>query len=58
MQIYDILFITAKASEMYQTVDALRQTLASMSSTCPFDPSICGIQDTIVYDLDFDFEKK
>jgi len=25
-----------------QTVDALRQTLASMSSTCPFDPSVCG----------------
>lgn len=25
-----------------ETVDALRQTLASMSSTCPFDPSVCG----------------
>ena len=25
-----------------QTVDALRETLAGMSSTCPFDPSVCG----------------
>jgi hypothetical protein len=25
-----------------ETVDALRATLANMSSTCPFDPSICG----------------
>jgi hypothetical protein len=25
-----------------QTVDVLRQTLESMSSTCPFDPSVCG----------------
>ena len=25
-----------------ETVDALRATLATMSSTCPFDPSICG----------------
>jgi len=25
-----------------ETVDALRDALASMSSTCPFDPSICG----------------
>ena len=25
-----------------ETVDALRATLAGMSSTCPFDPSICG----------------
>jgi len=25
-----------------ETVDALRVTLAGMSSTCPFDPSICG----------------
>ena len=25
-----------------ETVDALRTTLAGMSSTCPFDPSICG----------------
>jgi hypothetical protein len=25
-----------------ETVDALRSTLAKMSSTCPFDPSICG----------------
>ena len=25
-----------------ETVDALRETLAGMSSTCPFDPSICG----------------
>jgi transposase len=25
-----------------ETVDALRQTLASMSSTCPFDPPVCG----------------
>ncbi len=24
------------------TVDALRETLAGMSSTCPFDPSVCG----------------
>ncbi len=25
-----------------ETVDALRETLARMSSTCPFDPSVCG----------------
>lgn len=25
-----------------ETVDALRETLAGMSSTCPFDPSVCG----------------
>ena len=25
-----------------ETVDALREILASMSSTCPFDPSVCG----------------
>ena len=25
-----------------ETVDELRETLATMSSTCPFDPSICG----------------
>jgi hypothetical protein len=25
-----------------ETVDGLRETLATMSSTCPFDPSICG----------------
>ena len=25
-----------------EAVDTLRETLASMSSTCPFDPSVCG----------------
>jgi len=30
-----------------QTVDALRQTLTSMSSTCPFDPSVCVNRDDI-----------
>lgn len=25
-----------------ESVDALRETLASLSSTCPFDPSVCG----------------
>ena len=25
-----------------ETVDTLRETLAGMSSTCPFDPSVCG----------------
>ena len=25
-----------------ETIDALRGTLAEMSSTCPFDPSVCG----------------
>ncbi len=25
-----------------ETIDALRETLAGMSSTCPFDPSVCG----------------
>ena len=25
-----------------ETVDALREMLAGMSSTCPFDPSVCG----------------
>ena len=29
-----------------KTVDALRETLASMSSTCPFDPSVCGASAT------------
>ena len=31
----DIVFVR-------ETVDELRETLAGMSSTCPFDPSICG----------------
>jgi hypothetical protein len=25
-----------------ETIDALRETLAGMSSTCPFDPTVCG----------------
>jgi len=25
-----------------ESIDALRESLASMSSTCPFDPSVCG----------------
>jgi len=29
-----------------EAVDALRETLASMSSTCPFDPSVCGASTT------------
>lgn len=29
-----------------KTVDALRETLESMSSTCPFDPSVCGASAT------------
>ena len=29
-----------------ETVDALRGKLASMSSTCPFDPSVCGATTT------------
>jgi hypothetical protein len=31
-----------------ETVDALRETLAGMSSTCPFDPSVCGATTTRV----------
>ena len=29
-----------------ETVDALRETLENMSSTCPFDPSVCGATTT------------
>ena len=29
-----------------ETVDTLRGTLASMSSTCPFDPTVCGATTT------------
>ena len=34
-----------------KTVDALRDTLASMSSTCPFDPSVCGATATRTHEF-------
>jgi len=34
-----------------KTVDALRETLASMSSTCPFDPSVCGATTTRTHEF-------
>ena len=34
-----------------ETVDALRETLAGMSSTCPFDPSICGATTTRMHEF-------
>ena len=34
-----------------ETVDALRETLADMSSTCPFDPSICGATTTRMHEF-------
>ena len=33
------------------TVDALRETLAGMSSTCPFDPSVCGATATRMHEF-------
>ena len=32
----------ANVTWVRETVDALRETLAGMTSTCPFDPSVCG----------------
>ena len=32
----------ANVTWVRETVDALRETLAGMTSTCPFDPSFCG----------------
>ncbi len=34
-----------------ETVDMLRETLAGMSSTCPFDPSVCGATTTRIHDF-------
>jgi transposase len=34
-----------------KTVDALRETLASMSSTCPFDPTVCGATTTRTHEF-------
>jgi len=34
-----------------ETVDALRKTLAGMSSTCPFDPSVCGATSTRMHEF-------
>jgi DDE family transposase len=34
-----------------ETVDALRKTLAGMSSTCPFDPSVCGATTTRTHEF-------
>ena len=34
-----------------ETVDALRETLAGMSSTCPFDPSVCGATATRMHEF-------
>ncbi len=37
-----LTLVDANIISVHETVDALRATLAGMSSTCPFDPSICG----------------
>ena len=34
-----------------EVVDALREALASMSSTCPFDPSVCGATATRMHEF-------
>jgi len=34
-----------------KTVDALRERLASMASTCPFDPSVCGATATRTHEF-------
>ncbi len=34
-----------------KTVDALRETMVGMSSTCPFDPSVCGATTTRMHDF-------
>lgn len=34
-----------------KTVDDLRETLAGMSSTCPFDPSVCGTTTTRMHEF-------
>ncbi|MDD5597832.1 MAG: transposase [Victivallaceae bacterium] len=34
-----------------ETVDALRETLAGMSSTCPFDPSACGATTSRIHEF-------
>jgi hypothetical protein len=37
-----LTLVDPKSVWVRETVDELRDTLAAMSSTCPFDPSICG----------------
>jgi len=34
-----------------ETVDSLREPLAGMSSTCPFDPSVCGATTTRIHEF-------
>ncbi|NOY60562.1 MAG: transposase [Calditrichaeota bacterium] len=34
-----------------EVVDALREAMASMSSTCPFDPSVCGATATRMHEF-------
>ncbi len=34
-----------------ETVDALREKLAGMSSTCPFDPSVCGATTAVMHEF-------
>lgn len=34
-----------------QTIDSLREELAGMSSTCPFDPSVCGATMTRMHEF-------
>ncbi|MBF5060160.1 transposase [Candidatus Neptunochlamydia vexilliferae] len=34
-----------------KTIDTLRESLATMSSTCPFDPSICGATTSIMHEF-------
>ena len=34
-----------------ETVDALREKLETMSSTCPFDPSVCGVTTTRMHEF-------
>ena len=37
-----LTLVDPKITWVRETVDELREILATMSSTCPFDPSICG----------------
>lgn len=50
----NIKFLTLVDSNVLwvrKEVDALREALASMSSTCPFDPSVCGATATRIHEF-------
>ena len=50
----NVKFLTLVDSDVTwvrETVDVLREPLASMSSTCPFDPTVCGATATRMHEF-------